>query len=168
MVHYVRFLRTPHISETTKKSITLSAVITVTTDLGDTFFPQELTLITRVIDATKSGEIYASQDIPWKAGSRAAKVNLQCSEKLASRLVAIHVTTRETIAKVAKNNIPEILDIWSLPFHLKGKQRPEALVERRICLPGKCTVSILEETGDSIARHIWYVCRMVGQRVSYH
>ena len=157
MVHYVRFLRTPQVADVSKKTIEVSAVIAVTTDLGDTFFSQDVTILARLVDATNSGEILCSSECPWKSGARAAKINLQCNAKHAGRLVYLHLTTRDTLLAHASCDVPAIVDVWSSAITIKAKAKAEQVVERRLQLRGKSQARIWEETGDSIARHIWFV-----------
>lgn len=157
MVHYIRFLRTPQVSDLSRKSLEISAVTAVTTDLGDAFLSQELTLIARIVDATRNGEILGSAEVLWKIGSRAAKINVPCSSKVHGRLACLQVTTRNTISACMSCEISAVIDVWSTPFHIKPRAKSDALVERRLQLSGKSTAKIWEETGDSIARHIWFV-----------
>lgn len=155
MVHYVRFLRVPQVSSVLKKGFELTAVIAVTTDLGDSLLTQDVTLIVRIVDATGNQEILSTSESQWKSGTRALKVNVPVSVKLNGRLIYMHITTREAISAYANNKMPAIIDIWSAQFMIKASVRSEPVVERR--LQGKTTVRMLEETGDSIARHIWFV-----------
>lgn len=159
MVYYIRYLRTPQVGEASKKGLEITAVVAVTTDLGDSFLSDDVTLLVRVVDATKSGEILCVSEIAWKSGMRASKVNLQCSAKHSNRLVYLHITTRNTIASLTDCDVPAIVDVWSARLTMKPKSKAEALVERRLQLQGKSRVRIWEETGDSIARHIWFVVR---------
>lgn len=161
MVHYLRFLRTPQVADISKKTIEVLAVAAVTTDLGDSFLSQDVTIIARIVDATKHGEILCSSEISWKNGMRAAKINLQCNAKYTGRLVHLHLTTRETISAYASCDIPAIVDAWSSRFTIKAKAKAEPLVERRLQLQGKPQARIWEETGDSIARHIWFVVSLI-------
>lgn len=157
MVHYIRFLRTPQVSDVSRKSLDVSAVAAVTTDLGDAFLSQELTVIARIIEATGNGEILASAEFSWRIGSRALKINVPCAPKIQGRLVCLQLTTRDTISACISYEIPAVIDIWSTPFSIKPRVKSEPLVERRLQLNGKSTAKIWEETGDSIARHIWFV-----------
>lgn len=158
MVHYVRYLRTPQVKDVSKKTIELSAVAVITTDLGDSFLAQDVTLVARVVDATKNEEILCTTDVQWKTGSRALKLAVTCSSKHLGRLVYLQLTTRDTISALSSINIPAVIDVYSSRFLLKPKAKPEEmLVERRIVLHGKSKARIWEETGDSIARHIWLV-----------
>lgn len=157
MVHYIRYLRTPQVSDISRKSLEVSAVAAVTTDLGDAFFSEELTIIARIVDATRTREVLSSAEFAWKVGSRAVKVHVPCSSKAGGRLACMQITTRDTISAHASCEIPSVVDVWSAPFHIKARARPDSLVERRLPLQGESTVRIWEETGDSIARHIWFV-----------
>lgn len=157
MVHYIRFLRTPQVSDVSRRSLDISAVAAVTTDLGDAYLSQEITLIARIVDATRNGEILGSAEFPWKAGSRAVKINVPCGSKIQGRLICLQLTTRDTISVCSSHDIPAVVDVWSSPFHIKPRAKAEILVERRLHLSGKSIARIWEETGDSIARHIWFV-----------
>lgn len=161
MVHYIRYLRTPHVQTAPKKGFEINAVVAVTTDLGDGFLAHDTTLLARVIDATSSGEILSASEISWNLGMRAAKIKIQCNSKHSNRLVFLHMTTRDTIASLDRIQVPSIVDVWSSSFLIKLNSRAEALVERRLVLEGKSQARIWEETGDSIARHIWYVAHKI-------
>jgi len=165
MVHYLRFLRTPQVADVSKKTIEISAVTAITTDLGDSFLSQDVTIVARVVDATSHGEILSSLEVPWTIGARAAKIKLQCNAKHTSRLVHLHLTTRDTISAHSSCQVPAVLDVWSSPFNIKAKAKADLLVERRIQLQGRSQVRIWEETGDSIARHIWFVVSLVAVRL---
>ncbi|ODQ51694.1 S-adenosyl-L-methionine-dependent methyltransferase [Saitoella complicata NRRL Y-17804] len=47
-----------------------------------------------------------------------------------------------------------VLPIWSLPFRL-GQKTKELFVERRLQIRDDRVLKVVEETGESIARHIW-------------
>lgn len=157
MVHYIRYLRTPQVEAATKKCVDVSAVAVIETDLGDSLLSRDVTLIARIVDATKKGEILCSKDLSWKPGTRALKLLLECNPKYAGRLVYVQLTTRETISASSSDLTPPIVDVYSSHFVLKPKGKPELLVERRLALIGKPDARIWEETGNSIARHIWFV-----------
>jgi len=157
MVHYLRFLRTPQAADVSKKCVHISAVAAVTTDLGDSFLSQDVTIVARIVDATKGGQTLCSSEVPWKNGLRAAKITLPCNAQLAGRLAQVHLTTQDTISAHASCEMPAIVDVWSSPFTIKPKLKTEPVVERRVQLKGKSQARIWEETGDSIARHIWFV-----------
>ena len=154
-MHYIRFLSPPKVLQGPKSTLTVTAVVAVTTDLGDDFFPEDLTLNARLLDAHNPDKILEKKEYAWQGLSRALKLSLQCASKYVSRDVRMHVTTSETIAGLQVKHVPSILDVWSAPFHLTDKQRADPMVQRELKLPNNSSLRILEETGDSIARHIW-------------
>lgn len=155
MVHYVRFLRTPHVA-VSKKTIDISGVIAITTDLGDSLFSEDVDLVAEVVEINHPRGVLCTTMLQWQADSRALKFTIQCPGKYVSKSVALHVTTKATTTALHLLAVPEILDIWSVNFRLSDKQRTEPVVERQLWLKNKSLVRVLEETGDSIARHIWY------------
>ncbi|KEF53800.1 uncharacterized protein A1O9_10201 [Exophiala aquamarina CBS 119918] len=154
MVHYIRFLRTPQ-TTASKKTIDISAVVAVTTDLGDSLYPADVNLVAEVAEANHPYEILCTNSLEWKATSRALKFNIQCPGKYISRPILVHVTTQETSDALKASSVPKILDVWSVEFPLSDKQRAEPVVERQLWLSNRSRIRIREETGDSIARHIW-------------
>jgi hypothetical protein len=154
MVHYIRFLRTPQ-TTAGKKTVDIAAVVAVTTDLGDAFYSQDVDLFVDVVESNRPHGVLHSQTISWQASSRAVKFTVNCPGKYATRTAQLHVTTRETAAALSALEVPKILDVWSEPFALSDGQRTEPVVERQLVLPNKSRVCMWEETGDSIARHIW-------------
>lgn len=156
MVHYIRFLRTPQ-TQASKKTIDITAVVAVTTDLGDAYYSLDADLVVEVVEANRPHGILHSQVFPWQASSRALKTNVNCPGKYTSRSARLHVTTKATQSTYSSSAVPKILDVWSDTFVLSDKQRTEPIVERELLLPNKSHIRMWEETGDSIARHVWYV-----------
>jgi hypothetical protein len=154
MVHYIRFLRTPQV-ECDKKSCNISAVIAVTTDLGDSFFAEDVELNVELTEANGLHGLIHGEKHVWQGASRALKFVVRCPAKYASRSVRMHVTTKATASAMSVGSVPRILDVWSTTFPLTDKQRTEPVVERQLLLPNNTRLRMWEETGDSIARHIW-------------
>ncbi|KPI45899.1 uncharacterized protein AB675_662 [Cyphellophora attinorum] len=154
MVHYIRFLSTPQVAVTSRKSIAISAPLAVTTDLGDTYLHQDVSLLVRLIDV-KAAAVIAEQRVLCKGSSRALKTSLECNGKYLGRAVCVHVTTLETQRSIQAREIPQILDVWSHDFTLTDKERSEPLVVRKVSPGTGQVLCIWEETGDSIARHVW-------------
>jgi hypothetical protein len=155
MVHYIRFLRTPYVSNVSRKAIDVASVVTVTTDLGDSFYANALDLVVRLVDATNRNEVLCSEVVRWHEGSRAVKFAVSCNANLTDRLISVNLTTENSMKAWTGKQVPGILDVWSLPFTLTDGQRTDPLVERRLLLRNGNTLRVREETGDSIARHIW-------------
>ncbi|EXJ78519.1 hypothetical protein A1O1_08920 [Capronia coronata CBS 617.96] len=154
MVHYIRFLRTPQ-TATGKKTVDIAAVVAVTTDLGDAYYAQNIDLVVEVVEANRPHGILHTQVVTWQASSRALKFTANCPGKYTSRSARLHVTTRATQSASGIMAVPVILDVWSDIFTLSDKQRTEPIVERQLVLPNKSRIRMWEETGDSIARHVW-------------
>lgn len=152
MVHYIRLLSPPQVAGAQKRLLHVSAVLAVTTDLGDAFFPEDVDLRVRIVKAQKHAQIVSEQSVSCNGASRALKVTITCPVKHSHASVRMHVAASgmETSALV-----PKILDVWSLPFDLADKQRADPLVDRELTLHDSTNLRIREETGDSIARHIW-------------
>ena len=53
MVHYIRFLRTPY-SDVSKKTIDVSAVVAIQTDLSDALLSQDVSLLADIVEANGS------------------------------------------------------------------------------------------------------------------
>jgi hypothetical protein len=151
MVHYVRFLKTARVEYQTSKSVSVIALITITSDLGDTFLFSDANLTSRLIVAEQPGKILSQDEVQWHRGSRELSLRLHAYVGQNAPLVRLHVSHAQ-----ASGSIPSILDAWSAPFELLPGSRAAALVERKLSLPGLATLMIWEETGNSIGRHIWY------------
>lgn len=151
MVHYIRFLRTPQV-HVAKKSTEINAVIAVATDLGDSLLARDAELTVELVEAHRPHGVLKTSKVQWRDGSRASKFTIACSSKDANKTVIVHVTGPPTTSGV----VPKILDVWSDAFSLSTDLQSEPVVERQIVLSNKSRVRIWEETGDSIARHIWH------------
>ncbi|EXJ65423.1 hypothetical protein A1O7_01764 [Cladophialophora yegresii CBS 114405] len=154
MVHYIRFLRAPQ-CDASKKTVGVSAVLAVQTDLSDALLSQDVVLRAEIVEANSPWRVLHSQSLQWQPTSRALKFTIQCPGKYTSWPIQLHVTTQQTQSAVNLSEIPEILDIWSCAFLLSDKQRSEPIVERRLALWNNTTVRIWEDIGESMARHIW-------------
>jgi hypothetical protein len=154
MVHYIRFLSPPQVVTTPKKSLGISVTLAVTTDLGDTYLADDTELLVRVLEA-QSSTVILQQSLVWKATSRALKASILCNAKYVSRSLRVHVTTAKTQADLAAIQLPQIMDVWSKEFKFAEKERAEPVVARELPLSNGSWLQIWEETGDSIARHVW-------------
>ena len=151
MVHYIRFLKTARVEYHTSKSVSVIALITITSDLGDTFLFPIANLTSRLVVADQPGIVVSQEKVTWHGGSRELSLRLYAFFGQNTPLVRLHV-----FHTMANGSLPSILDAWSAPFELLLDSRAAALVERRLSLPSLSTLMIWEETGNSIARHIWY------------
>lgn len=158
MVHYIRFLRVPRVQLEENGAVKfISAVLTVTTDLGEIFFPDDLELVVRLVNYEHPNQAVNSWIVYWQKNSRVVKLQLRHRSRASPEKVRLHVASRTVHNLLAKNKYqtPEILDVWSAAFNVDFNSSAEDLVERELHLTDETCVKIWEETGDSIARHIW-------------
>jgi hypothetical protein len=62
----------------------------------------------------------------------------------------------DTFDNLSQTDSQGIVSAWSAEFDAKGGKEAGKLVERRFKVAQR-VISVWEETGESIARHLWYV-----------
>lgn len=163
-MHYIRFLKTPVLSYTKSKQSTcrIQALITVTSDLGDSFFPEDLLISAFLLyEGDETRKPVHRQKHQWKAGMRSLHLQYHINLDNPERLMQLMIVAKDIEdayhehQKISLTNIPRITSVWSESFAC-GKKPLKKEVERRFQLPGDNNMVIREETGESIARHIWY------------
>lgn len=161
----VRFLKTPKVHVEHGPSITLQSVITVTTDLGETFYPDDLELIATLRDPARDGDIFLRRKIQWKGGSRSQNISFELSRQDIDWPACVHIGCKLT-GDDPLGFLPPIVDIWSgLLNPTKGQFESGWRVERRFTSLAEREVSILEDAGDSIARHLWDGSQALAQHI---
>ncbi|KAK5689898.1 hypothetical protein LTR97_012658 [Elasticomyces elasticus] len=164
-MHYIRFLKTPKV-EVVKGSILLKAVITVTTDLGETFYPQDLELVATVRDTEQDGDIYLRRKLQWPGGARSLPVSFDLSRQDVEWPACMHITSKTPKSTGSVGFLPPIVDVWSAVVNpTKGQFESGWRVERRFASSAERTVSLLEDAGDSIARHLWDGSQVLAQHI---
>lgn len=153
MVYYVRFLKTPRIQQQ-KGVVSITALICITTDLGDSFLAEDVNLVVTVRE--KGGKIVLDKQIKWNAYNRELPITLSpLPAKLAGKTLELEIDTPEhqRSTPLETGPVPLVMGAISAPF---GPQSAPAakLVQRIIVAPG-VELPVWEETGNSIARHIW-------------
>ncbi len=151
MVHYIRFLKTARVEYRSSKSVSVKALITITTDLGDNFLLPDAKLVSCLVTADRAGKVVCKQEVHWHRGSRELSFGLTAPTSQSDALLRLHVFHDK-----ASGPFPSILSALSAPFRLVDQTRAAALVERELSLPDLSSLRIWEETGNSIAKHIWY------------
>ena len=153
MVYYIRFLKPPKLDTKTGNT---RALITITTDLGDDFYPANLTLYAVIITDYREEPMTEWHTVLWKKGMRTAWIELGKLPSRGPKFMRLLVSTQctEVADTVLLNDLPEILSARSDTF---GWDDPQAgnKIERRYKTAQGEGRSIYEETGESIARHIW-------------
>lgn len=164
-MRYVRFLKTPRIA--TDKSLTkahIHCLITITSDLGDSFLPLDVALSAELLDS-ESGDVIVWRTVQWMAGFRSLPVMLPLSKTRGpqSLVVRINVNPKSSydeLGRLSREEYRGVVAAWSAPLEpAHGLIEAKRLVERRFRSHNE-VFSIFEETGESIARHLWYSVSM--------
>ena len=153
MVWYIRLLKPPKLDQKGH----VKALITITTDLGDDFYPIDLTVYAIIMTA-HSKKVWTSewQTLKWKSGMRSSSVEFNDAHASHPEPLRLAVNSRRSREAnvILKDDMPEVLGVWSDTFDRKKNQAGN-IVERRYRTDSGPERVIMEETGESIARHIW-------------
>ncbi|KAK4561101.1 hypothetical protein LTR86_005056 [Recurvomyces mirabilis] len=169
-MHYIRFLKPPK-AEVKPGTILLKSIITITTDLGETFYPTDLDLIATLRSIQDEGEIYLYRTIPWPAHARSLPITFDLSrQQVVTWPACVHVAvqnpTNTGTTHPPSGFLPEIVDIWSGVLNPpQGLLDSGRRVERRFLSLAARRVSLLEDAGDSIARHLWDGSQALAQHI---
>lgn len=172
MPHYIRFLKCPRVHHEAKGLTSVSALLTIQPDLGDSFLPEDVDLLAALsVSISASAGPNASQPtvperrhlyrkrVAWKASDRDTKVTFgpfrfdisSCSLQLS----AGHVDDYRDADTLVDGYAPSLFSAWSAVFGGANGTQAESVVERRLATATSGPLKIWEETGNSIARHIW-------------
>lgn len=146
-------------------SVSLKAVITITTDLGETFYLDDISLAASLRSPEPDGDLYLRRSIAWTGGMRSLAITMDITHSEVEWPASLHVGLRskrahlsdhfETLNKA--NEMPAIISVWSEPLHpTKGSFHTSKRVERHFMPLSNRSLHIFEDTGESIARHLWY------------
>ncbi|KAF2863611.1 hypothetical protein K470DRAFT_254899 [Piedraia hortae CBS 480.64] len=143
-MHYIRFLKVPRVVRGC-----VEAMVTVTTDLGETFYPLAIGLVV-CLEGDK-GEGVCEVKVDWKGkGIRSVSVLMPIGKSV-EWPARIH-------AYAGKGNgfLEPIIGIWSGGLDPRcGQYDSGWRVERRFITEHDESICLYEEAGDSIARHLW-------------
>ena len=153
MVWYIRFLKSPKLDHRSH----VRALITITSDLGDEFYAADLVLYSVILSSEhQENRRSAWEAVKWKSGTRALWIdiaNVHVGPSVDLRLLVSSMKSTEGNG-ITLENIPEILAVWSDTFN-RVKSQAGNIIERRYRTNLDYEKVIMEETGESIARHIW-------------
>jgi hypothetical protein len=176
-MHYIRFLKPPTLSRPSPDSpdILLSAKITITSDLGESFLCTDLPLQASLLDV--SFRPSNLQKLAWKAGARSLDIALRVvggAKGLKSPLQGscrLFVQPRDAaycpraltdiVTDTGSNGEGAtgggVVPILSEPLTaaMVGNMKPLGRVQRLLTMANGDKLRIWEETGESIAKHIW-------------
>ncbi|OBT76558.1 hypothetical protein VF21_05375 [Pseudogymnoascus sp. 05NY08] len=172
-MHYIRFLKPPQITRDAKvpDHHILYAKITVVNDLGESFLWCDIPIEATIRDS--NGVTVATQSLVWKCEKRQLEVRLAMSDRKARKekyQPPYQLSVWPSTGDFTPYNLAEVLSInrgqtnrpaggavlrgLSATFKATAESiRP--VIYRHFKLNGGVTMSIDEDTGESIARHIW-------------
>jgi len=155
MVHYIRFLKLPKGIHRDGK-ISVRALVTITTDLGESFFNGRLTLAAS-IRGLDIDSVYLQRTYKWEPQKRTLDIEIPLKAKDVVWPVRLHVgrATGKALDSISPERIPAVVSIWSDYFSLSGPISGNHLVERVFELIDRSLLHVWEESTESIARHIW-------------
>jgi hypothetical protein len=157
MIHHIRFLKLPRVERTSSSSLTVKALVTITTDLGDSFFPSSIALSAGLW----SGDhlLADSAHFFWRNGMRSLWVELRLTTSQQINwplhMQISHARGGRGLNLLSLEQLPQIIDVCSHPIHSPVAKEGSKRVSRLFQLASGQLLRIHEDTGDSIARHIW-------------
>lgn len=155
MVHYIRFLKLPKVADRDGK-LSVKALITIATDLGESFFNGRLTVVAS-IRSINLDYVYLQRTYEWESQRRVLGIELSFRAKDVVWPVRVHVgpANGEAIYSIGSERIPAVVSIWSDYFCISGPVLENRYVKRTFALDDHSLLHIWEESTESIARHIW-------------
>lgn len=160
----VRFLKTPKV-HVDRGNILLKTVITVTTDLGETFYPDTLDLVATLRSPADDGEIFLRKKAQWGAGDRSLAVVFDLARQDIDWPACVHIGAKGAASR-DEGFLPAVVDVWSgLVNPTKGHFESGWRIERRFTSSSGRSLSLLEDAGDSIARHCWDGSQALAQHI---
>lgn len=167
MVHYIRLLKPPK-HNPNPRTPTITTLLTITTDLGDSFLATDASLTAILLSCNvENGDILIQKPLSWIAGSRELSVSLPIPRDVHLQLQSGEIEgVKLVISKSGSESgtrdglVPRIISAWSAPFGGARGSDAEKIVQRRI--RGRKgeeggEVRVWEEMGNSIALHVWLV-----------
>ncbi|KAK6529726.1 hypothetical protein TWF281_008888 [Arthrobotrys megalospora] len=162
-MHFIRFLKVPTTtSKPTSNIITVSTLITISTDLSEAFYNGNATLRATLRTDTASRQLLAFKTATWTPGLRNLSIQFTFTaskDTPSNGIVCVSATENradDMRTLFAGPSESRILSAWSTPFDvLQNGSKAEAFVERKLQLSAGNMVRIWEETREDIARHIW-------------
>ncbi|KAL8946361.1 MAG: hypothetical protein Q9222_007230 [Ikaeria aurantiellina] len=155
MVHYIRFLKYPYFvrSENSTNKWILKAKITITTDLGESFYPDDVCVYVAVCDSTVTTRLDAAQ---WRAGFRILEIETNVPSEIFDLQARLQFTCNQTLEldTLQLDRLPRIISAWTHECELLDLVNPDELI-RRFRSPNDQILEIREANRETIAHHIW-------------
>ena len=154
-MYYIRFLKAPR-HEIDSDCGSFKALVTITTDLGDTFYHEDVTLhaalLSQVSDPNPSWKTFQ-----WKAGMRVLWLRMSSTDpKAMCNSLTLFVSPRQCFDSDRFQD--DITHILSARILLPRPHDSNCVFHtiRRDLSTSSGQVRIHEGMGESIVRHIWY------------
>lgn len=136
----------------------VKALVTITSDLGEAIYQGDLSLRAALVSSDQKDVLFSEIIFFWKQGMRTLWIEVD--QKLVSHLtwpaqmvVAAH--GRTVLDALSLDDIPQFVSAWSDDFDACGTKVSSQWVMRRFKPAADVSLDIREESGDSIARHVW-------------
>jgi hypothetical protein len=177
-MHYIRFLKSPKLVrvriDARDGRQTIEAKVTVTTDLGESFLAADIGLVVCLVDGDGKNTLGPGKKYLWKErnGMRSLEVSIPMAKVLRTGRVRMVISPEEELYKVGtfeqvlggeatnEDESGGVVAIRSMEINLQdGKPAGTGIAERVFTSTAGGTakeIHIWEETGESIARHVWY------------
>lgn len=169
-MHYIRFLKSPKIvGEGNEKA--LVAKITIATDLGESFLAADVGVDVRVVGSDGESVLGPGKEYMWKGreGMRSLEVSLPMRRvrKVDVMRMCVGATgeaytdTFESVLGLDSQskkveNRGGVVTARSLEIDIRSGQNIGTGMAERVFKNERAEIHIWEETGESIARHVWY------------
>ena len=168
-MHYIRLLRPPILDRNPPRR-SLNLLLTITTDLGDSFLsPQHPILLS--VEACSGAEngfcslpdvIAPGRPLAWQSGMRVLKVNLALPPALDEDVVLLVRPSEERYIAQSTDSIMRDQEGLIVPVYVElpiPGAKSAHVSSRRLTLsntrPSWNQIEVEEDIGESIARHVW-------------
>lgn len=161
MPHYIRFLKPPQQVPANRGLVNVDCLITITNDLGDEFLWETVPLTAILLVENAKGCIpLVKKELDWESGRRDVKITFGSMKPVAqSSNVRVYVAMGPDAdangCTLSESGVPPVIAAWSARFGGCYDAKAKKLVERRFHPGSGPPIAIWEETGESIARHLW-------------
>ena len=172
---YIRFLKVPECRTSFSRSkhglteVTIIFTIAITTDLGDEFLAGDdfsnytASLIkanTQDLSTTGKAVSLAESHFTWSSGKRSVthKFNATLEGDICISSLRLVVSQRDAAQDpqcMLSGQLPIVVSILSDFFETESGKSTSGRVQRSFPVGKRRFLNVWEETGESIARHIW-------------
>ncbi|KAF2109120.1 putative methyltransferase-domain-containing protein [Lophiotrema nucula] len=173
-MRYIRFLKTPRLVYDKQDPEALAkakvkCLVTITSDLGDSFFPHEIVLWAGLCPCELNSTPAILKKSKWTSGARyGLDIEIPVGTSQTARGQRPLQWPLRVYVGPGKAPVPQLYDditsgrhcgilgAWSGPLDPEnGRKEAGKLVERQVAIGEGRSLRIMEETGESIARHLW-------------